>query len=53
MACGEGGEDVLQRAFENFDGTRYCIFKENLSRKKDVVPAITEVLESMGNDSQP
>ncbi|MBR0219144.1 MAG: DHH family phosphoesterase [Clostridia bacterium] len=53
IAYGEGAEDVLQRAFGNFDGARYFIFKENLSRKKDVVPAITEALESTENGFQP
>lgn len=46
LAYGEGAAEVLQQAYGNYDGTRYFVFKENISRKKDVVPAITAVLES-------
>ena len=43
-AFGGDAPDVLQEAFGNFDGTRYFVFKENLSRKTDVVPALAAVL---------
>ncbi len=48
LAYGEESVDVLQEAYDLYDGERYFIFKDNLSRKKDVVPAITAVLEKAG-----
>ncbi len=38
--------DVLAEAFDTFDGSRYVISKEIVSRKKGVVPKITEVLDN-------
>ena len=45
IAHGDGAAEVLQSAVGNYDGEKYFVFKENLSRKKDVVPAIYEVLK--------
>lgn len=45
VARGDGAVDVLQSAFGNYDEEKYFVFQESLSRKKDVVPAITEVLK--------
>ena len=45
IAYGEGAVETLCEAYDNYDGVQYFVFKENLSRKKDVVPAIVEVLE--------
>jgi manganese-dependent inorganic pyrophosphatase len=44
-AYGEGAAETLQEAYGNNDGALYFIFKDNLSRKKDIVPAIVDVLE--------
>jgi manganese-dependent inorganic pyrophosphatase len=45
-AWGEGAVEVLQEAFGCYDGERYFVFRDKLSRKKDVVPAIVRVLEN-------
>ena len=45
IAHGEGAAEVLQSAFGNYDGEKYFASKEDLSRKKDIVPAICEVLK--------
>lgn len=37
---------VLQDAFGNYDGTRYHVFRENLSRKTEVVPVLERILEN-------
>ena len=44
VAYGDGAEAVLDDLFHNFDGRRYFIFKENLSRKSTIAPAITKRL---------
>lgn len=44
-ACGDGAEMLLQKIFLNDDGSGRFLFKESLSRKKAIVPAITEALE--------
>ncbi len=44
-ALGDGAEMLLQKIFLNDDGSGHFIFKEDCSRKKDIVPAITEALE--------
>ncbi len=44
-AYGVGAAETLQEAYGNNDGALYFIFKDNLSRKKDIVPAIVDVLE--------
>ena len=45
IAYGEGAVETLQDGFDNYDGSMYLLFRENLSRKKDVVPAIVDVLK--------
>ena len=44
-AYGPGAEEVLQEVFANQDETGLFVFKENLSRKTTVAPAISEYLE--------
>lgn len=45
VACGPGAEELLQEIYNNYDGEEFFIFEENLSRKADVVPAVTEALK--------
>ncbi len=45
VASGDGAEMLLQKIFLNDDGSGHFIFKESSSRKKVIVPAITEALE--------
>jgi len=45
VAYGDGAAEVLQEIYGNMDDAGHFVFKENLSRKKDVVPAITAELE--------
>ena len=45
VAYGSGAEDLLQEIYGNYDGVRFFVFKENLSRKADVVPAISAALQ--------
>lgn len=45
IAYGEGAAETLQKAYGNYDGARCFIFREALSRKKDIVPAIIEALK--------
>lgn len=45
VAYGEGAVELLQEVYGNYDGERFFIFKENLSRKADVVPALSVALE--------
>lgn len=45
VACGPGAEELLEGIFDNYDGEEFFIFEENLSRKADVVPVITEALK--------
>ena len=44
VAYGTGAEELLQEVYDNYDGNRYFIFKDNLSRKTDIVPAFESVL---------
>ncbi len=44
VAYGNGAEELLQEAYGNYDGSRYFIFKDNLSRKSDIVPALEKIL---------
>ena len=46
-AYGDGAETVLENTFNNFDGHRYFIFRENISRKTAIIPAITAALEDI------
>ena len=45
VAYGPGAEELLQGIYGNSDGTGFFIFKENLSRKADVVPALSAALQ--------
>lgn len=42
---GEGANELLMKCFGNFDGDRLFLFDENVSRKKYIVPVLTEALE--------
>ncbi len=42
---GEGAAELLEEALGHYDGEKYFIFREGLSRKRSVVPAITDVLK--------
>ncbi|MBQ8054881.1 MAG: DHH family phosphoesterase [Lachnospiraceae bacterium] len=42
MAFGDGAEELLEMLYHNGDGDHFYVFKENLSRKTSVVPAIIE-----------
>ncbi|MBR4163696.1 MAG: DHH family phosphoesterase [Solobacterium sp.] len=43
MAYGNHAEEFLNGIFHNYDGERYFVFAENLSRKTTIVPAIMKV----------
>ena len=45
LACGNGAAELLEELYQNSDGIRFFVFKENLSRKTNVVPAIISWLE--------
>lgn len=45
-AYGPGAEDLLQGIYLNREDTGLFVFKDNLSRKSDLIPAMSEVLES-------
>ena len=47
LAFGDGAEELLEMLYHNSDGDHYYVFKENLSRKTSVVPAIIEWLEGL------
>lgn len=42
---GEGANELLLKCFGNYDGDRLFLFDKNESRKKDIVPVLTEALE--------
>ena len=42
---GEGAEELLRRTFSCEDGENCILIRENLSRKTDIVPALTRKLE--------
>lgn len=44
VAYGPGAEELLQGVYGNYDGTRFFVFPDNLSRKADVVPALSAAL---------
>ena len=44
-ACGPGAEELLQEIYGNGDGAGFFVFRENLSRKADLVPAISAALQ--------
>lgn len=46
VAYGEGAGELLLKSFECTQDGNLFVFKENLSRKKEIVPAMTAVLES-------
>ncbi len=48
VACGKGAAELLQKAFGNDNGSKYFAFSERLSRKADVVPALSSVLAESG-----
>lgn len=52
VAFGNGAEEVLEEAFHNFDGDRFFVFKENLSRKTTIVPALSEIIEAHASDKE-
>lgn len=45
VAYGPDAVEILDETFHNYDGSKFFLFKENLSRKTTVVPGISEVLE--------
>ncbi|MBR3587827.1 MAG: hypothetical protein IKO00_17550 [Oscillospiraceae bacterium] len=45
VAYGPGAEEVLQDVYGNDDAAGFFVFKENLSRKADVVPALSAALQ--------
>ena len=45
VAYGPGAQELLQEVFGNYDGEEFFIFKEHLSRKSDVVPALSAALK--------
>ena len=47
ISFGDGAEELLEMLYHNSDGDHYYVFKENLSRKTSVVPAIIEWLEGL------
>lgn len=46
LAMKDDAVEVLDEAFGTYDGSKYFVFRDNLSRKADVAPAITEVLQN-------
>ena len=42
---GEGANELLMKCFGNHDGDRLFLFDENLSRKKEIVPALSQALD--------
>ena len=46
VAYGEGASELLLKSFDCTQDGDLFIFKENLSRKKQIIPAMTTVLES-------
>ncbi|SEA66263.1 manganese-dependent inorganic pyrophosphatase [Oribacterium sp. KHPX15] len=46
MVCyGDGATEVMEECFHNYDGEKYFVFDENVSRKKKIVPPIMKALE--------
>jgi len=45
MAYGNHAEELLHGIFHNYDGERYFVFPENLSRKATIVPAIMKAIK--------
>ena len=45
VAYRPGAEEVLQEVYGNDDAAGFFVFKENLSRKADVVPALSAALQ--------
>ena len=44
LAYGKDAVAILDRAFHTYDGNRYFIFKEKLSRKTEIVPVLSEII---------
>ena len=46
VAYGKDAEDLLNQIYGNYDGSRFFVFKEYLSRKSEIVPALSNALET-------
>ena len=44
IAYPEDAVDLLKRCYDNYDGEKYFVFDNSLSRKKKIVPKIMEIL---------
>ena len=45
LSLGEGAEELLRETFPCEDGENCLLIRKNLSRKTDIVPALTKMLE--------
>ena len=45
LAYGKESAEILEETFHTYDGKRYFVFKEKLSRKTEIVPALSEMLK--------
>ena len=48
----ESAKDLLQKIYGNYDGNRFFIFRKNLSRKTNIVPALTAALKQLTTGTQ-
>lgn len=48
----ESAKDLLQKIYGNYDRNRFFIFRKNLSRKTDIVPALTAALKQLTTGTQ-
>lgn len=46
IAYGQNSVELLKNIFNNYDGNILFVFDRNISRKADIIPAITKKLES-------
>ena len=46
VAYGKEAEELLKQVYDNYDGSRFFVFKEYLSRKSEIVPALSAALET-------
>jgi manganese-dependent inorganic pyrophosphatase len=48
----ESAKNLLQKIYGNYDRNRFFIFRKNLSRKTDIVPALTAALKQLTTGTQ-
>lgn len=46
IAYGDGAAELLNSIFDNYDGELLFTFDKSISRKTDIIPAITDILEN-------